>query len=215
MKMDSKQKKELMEKYMRVNALLYRYYVRGRRHPGTDPHRGQGRVLSILKMKPEISQKELAYILDMRNQSLGELLKKLERSGYITRTQSEEDKRSMNIQLTDEGMNAANQLLDSGQMDGLMDCLTDEEQQKLNQILDKLELQLQSRMEDDDDRPRRHHRHGRGMAGRGWGMMHDMPPHMHGGGMPPHMAGYAEDIPDILWYEDFEKQDPADGSEEQ
>jgi Transcriptional regulators len=68
-----------------------------------DPQRGQGRVLALLKMRPEISQKDLSYLLDIRPQSLGELLAKLERGGYITRTPSETDNRVMNIKLTEAG----------------------------------------------------------------------------------------------------------------
>ena len=48
-----------------------------------NPLRGQGRVLAILKMKPEISQRELTYLLNMSKQSLAELLAKLEMSGHI------------------------------------------------------------------------------------------------------------------------------------
>lgn len=33
-------------------------------------HIGQGRVLAILKLKPEISQRDLSYLLDMSKQSL-------------------------------------------------------------------------------------------------------------------------------------------------
>ena len=58
-------------------------------------HRGQGRVLGILRMKPELSQRELTYLLNMSKQALAELLFKLEKSGYITREPSEEDKRVM------------------------------------------------------------------------------------------------------------------------
>ena len=59
----------------------------------------------MLKLKPEISQKELSDLLDMRPQSLGELLGKLERNGYITRTPSERDQRVLIIRLTDAGKN--------------------------------------------------------------------------------------------------------------
>ena len=51
--------------------------------PYGDSRRGQGRVLAILKMQPEISQKELLYLLDMRPQSLGELLSKLEKTDTL------------------------------------------------------------------------------------------------------------------------------------
>lgn len=103
----------LWEKYVRMDGLLRRYAQmcrQARGHEGPDPHRGQGRVLSLLKLQPEISQRELSYLLDMRAQSLGELLFKLERSGYITRTPSEEDKRVLIIRLTPEGLTEAEKI---------------------------------------------------------------------------------------------------------
>lgn len=42
-----------------------------------------------------------------RSQSLGELLAKLERSGYITRSPSEADRRVIGIHLTDAGKKAS------------------------------------------------------------------------------------------------------------
>ena len=69
-----------------MESLMHRYHhiaCRGSRMSETQ--RGQGRVLAWLKMQPEISRKELAYLLDMRAQSLGELLAKLERIAYIER----------------------------------------------------------------------------------------------------------------------------------
>jgi len=77
----------LMEQFSRAAMLLHRYTHHSRRTQGPfeDPHRGQGRILALLKVKPEISQRELSYLLDIRNQSLSELLTKLEKAGYISR----------------------------------------------------------------------------------------------------------------------------------
>lgn len=57
----------------------------------------------MLKLKLEITQKELTYLLDMSKQALGELLSKLEKAGYITRKPSEEDRRMIIITLTEKG----------------------------------------------------------------------------------------------------------------
>lgn len=111
-----------------------------------DPRRGQGRVLAILKMQPEISQKDLSYLLDMRPQSLGELLTKLEKNGYITRTPSETDRRVMNIKLTKEGTEATEEIEKKFSFDELFDCLSEEEQKNLssnlNRIIETLEAQI-------------------------------------------------------------------------
>lgn len=68
-----------------------------------NPTRGQGRILSILKMKPEITQKELLFLLNMSKQSLAELLSKLEKNGFIVRQPSPTDRRVSLITLTEKG----------------------------------------------------------------------------------------------------------------
>ena len=69
----------------------------------------------------------MSKILDMRPQSLGELLEKLERNGYITRNPSEEDQRIMTVRLTEAGKELANseERLDT---DDLFSSLNSEEQ---------------------------------------------------------------------------------------
>jgi DNA-binding MarR family transcriptional regulator len=121
-----------------------------------NPHRGQGRVLSILKMKPEISQKELTYLLNMSKQSLAELLAKLEKSGYITREPSEEDKRVLTVKLTEEGMNAA---IDAGdetsETTKVLDCLNEEELDKFSEYLDRIISRYEEQFPEEDFQERR------------------------------------------------------------
>lgn len=129
--------------------LLHRYHHHGFKEQRSfaNPHRGQGRVLALLKMQPEISQKELTYLLDMRNQSLSELLSKLEKAGYITRSQSETDRRVVDLKLTDAGREAASQLEQQKEgIDQIFECLNEEEQKNLSDYLERLiaELEKQS-----------------------------------------------------------------------
>jgi len=140
---------DLMEQLMRTSGLLHRYQMFNLRcfGPQGNPHRGQGRVLSILKMKPEISQKELGYLLDMRNQSLGELLNKLEKNGYITRTPSEEDRRTAVIRLTPEGEAAAGDPTVAAEED-LFSSFSEEERKNLSDYLDRIIAALEKRFED-------------------------------------------------------------------
>lgn len=142
--------RNLMEKLFRLGALLHRYYHHQRREwgPFGDPHRGQGRVLSMLKMQPGISQKDLSYLLNIRSQSLGELLAKLERSGLITRTPSDSDRRAMNIELTEEGEKTADETRKRQESSRPFDFLSREEQEKFNELLDKLIEGLEERMEE-------------------------------------------------------------------
>ncbi len=144
----------ILEEFNKVSKLLSRYQLWHYRKfgPSGDPHRGQGRVLAILKLQPEISQKDLGYLLDMRNQSLGELLGKLEKSGAITRESSEEDRRSMNIKLTEYGAKLAGQ---GGRkpddIGRVFDCLSAEEQNKLHEILTHLAAELEMLLGPDEE----------------------------------------------------------------
>ncbi|MDO3412158.1 MarR family transcriptional regulator [Saccharibacillus sp. CPCC 101409] len=143
------QDESLARQFFHTMALMHRYHHisrRDREHRG-DPHRGQGRVLALLKLKPEITQKELTYLLNMRNQSLGELLVKLERSGFIERTPSESDRRVMNVKLTEAGLEAANRAEEQQQdNDRLFDFFTDEEQAELGGYLKRLIEELEKKL---------------------------------------------------------------------
>ena len=101
----------MAEKNNLTNTLLETYHLMRRYHMtwygknfgGLDPRQGQGRILSALRRMHSIGQKELGFILDIRPQSLGELLQKLESNGYITRYRSEKDKRALIVELTAKG----------------------------------------------------------------------------------------------------------------
>jgi DNA-binding MarR family transcriptional regulator len=142
--------KDLQERLRKLTHTIMRHHLHQFHAfgPFVDPHRGQGRVLSILKMKEEITQKELGYLLDMRNQSLGELLNKLEKSGYITRVPSEEDKRTAVIRLTETGKAAA-ETADSRKDDlGLFDSFTDEERAALYDYLGRITTAFEKHLAD-------------------------------------------------------------------
>ncbi|MDE5977468.1 MAG: MarR family transcriptional regulator [Turicibacter sp.] len=113
-------------------------------------HRGQGRVLSILKDKPEITQKELVSLLRIRPQSLGELLTKLEAQGFITREPSKKDRRMTIVKLTEVGkeeIKKNNQMGDS--IEKIFNILDDEEKDQLYHILDKLSKELEENIDSD------------------------------------------------------------------
>jgi DNA-binding MarR family transcriptional regulator len=131
---------DLIEKFYQMMWLLRRSmmgHLRDRGPMGA-PYQGQGRILSLLKLTPEISQKELAHILNIRSQSLGELLAKLERSGYITRTPSEVDRRGMDIRLTESGKAVSEQDVEPAHQGSFFDCLSEEEQSTLSDYLERL-----------------------------------------------------------------------------
>ena len=140
----------LFEQLSRIQWLMHRYHQQKHREYGPmgNPHRGQGRILTLLRLQPQISQKDLGYLLDMRPQSLGELLMKLERSGYITRTPSEEDRRILNIRLTEEGEKAAEQAGQKPDFGSMFDCLSAEEQETLSMLLGRVITSLEQQLGD-------------------------------------------------------------------
>ena len=95
----------LTETFLETHHLMHRYHMAwyGKNFGGLDPRQGQGRILTALRRMNTVSQKELGFILDIRPQSLGELLQKLEANGYIERRRSPTDKRALIVELTEKG----------------------------------------------------------------------------------------------------------------
>ena len=121
-----------------------------------NPHRGQGRVLALLKMKPEISQRELTYLLNMSKQAAAELIAKLEKSGYVTREPSETDKRVMMLKLTEEGAKAAADSDDNAfDSTNMFNCLNDDELAAFSDYLGRIIRQYEEQFPDDDFKQRR------------------------------------------------------------
>ena len=103
--------------------------------PFADSARGQGRILAMLKIQPEIKTRELAYLLGIRQQSLNELLNKLEKSGHVERKPSEKDKRVMVVHLTEKGKKIQQPETDYQE---ILDCLSLEELQQFGEYLDRI-----------------------------------------------------------------------------
>ena len=64
---------------------------------------GRGRIMATLNDRGSMNQCRLAELLDIRPQSLSELLVKMEGDGLLTRVQSAEDRRRIIVSLTEEG----------------------------------------------------------------------------------------------------------------
>jgi len=131
-------------------------------HEGHDPRghgkrcgkrRGQARVITMVAMKEGINQKDLAFLLGIRPQTLGEMLRRLEERGLVERKKSEADARAIQVYLTDEGRARAQEIAERRALAAadLFSVLTDEEKEQLASILDKLATEL------DKYRPRHHH----------------------------------------------------------
>ena len=151
-------RKTVAEQLQQLKLFMHRemfsgYQAGGNKH---NPHRGQGRVLAMLKIKPEISQKELHFLLGMSKQSLAELLVKLEKNGFITREQSESDRRAVTIKLTDEGMKAANDVsYHTSRTIEVLEYFTDEELTIFSGYLERIILRFEEQFPEEDFEERR------------------------------------------------------------
>lgn len=140
---------ELFEKLMHLQWLLHRQKQQelAGHGPFADPTRGQGRVLAVLKLQPEISTKDLSYVLGIRQQSLSELLNKLEKAGYVTRFPLETDKRVMVVKLTEKGETAQQSPPDNSD---IFDCLTSEEQANFSDYLSRIISAVEAQLSDEE-----------------------------------------------------------------
>lgn len=163
--------RQITMQFLQINGFLLRYRMMLYAHKGINPHKGQGRVLAILKLQPEITQKELGYLLDISKQALAELLHKLEKKGYITRTKSEKDRRSFVIKLTEMGHEAIpeeNEEANNQSIEEFFACLSDQEQKNLIKYMDKIIDTIEEKMDTEEDdyalffRERFFARHGHG-----------------------------------------------------
>ncbi|CED91013.1 MAG: MarR family transcriptional regulator [Actinomyces succiniciruminis] len=113
-----------------------------------DTSRGQGRVLAALRLSSPIPTRDLAFLLGVRQQSLNELLKKLEVDGLVERVPSEEDRRIMVVRLTDAGRDAE---IGSRDEEDILAGLDDEEVVAFTATLDKLIAALETKLGVDAD----------------------------------------------------------------
>lgn len=118
-------------------------------HGGSGRH-GQNRVLAALCMQDGLSQKDLAYLLGIRPQSLSEAIDKLEASELVVRRQSEEDRRVTNVFLTDGGRRRAAKVAEDRKKSAqdVFGVLTEEEKDQLASIMDKLIGKLDADLSD-------------------------------------------------------------------
>lgn len=142
----------LYTKLTKLQWLLQRGHMQNQAEHGPmgDSSRGQGRVLAMLKLQPEITTKDLSYLLGIRQQSLNELLNKLEKGGYVARVPSESDRRVMIVTLTDKGKSEEPPKADFSNIFG---CLTEEEQATFSEYLDRMiaALEQQLGVEENDE----------------------------------------------------------------
>lgn len=102
-------------------------------NPATDNLLGQGRVLALLNARGQMRQRDMNAALGVRPQSLGELLIKLERAGYVTREPDPTDKRILLVRITDAGRTC----VDAHELQMPFASFTDEELEQFIGLLDR------------------------------------------------------------------------------
>lgn len=114
--------------------------------------RGQDSILAVLSQQPGMTQKELGEHLGIRPASVSELLMKLERKGLVLREKDEQDRRSIQVRLTEAGLASLAQPEDAPS--DPFQALSGEEQAQLQALLTKLLADWEQRY---GPEPRRHH----------------------------------------------------------
>ena len=127
---------ELHDNFRKVGALMrrerHREFMEGN-YPST-----QKRALTILAMNDGLSQRQLSFILGIRPQSSGEIVLKMEKAGWITRTTDENDNRVHRIFLTEEGKKQADIITNAENKQDVFDCLSEDERNTLTDLLAKV-----------------------------------------------------------------------------
>ncbi|MCL2474939.1 MAG: MarR family transcriptional regulator [Chloroflexi bacterium] len=127
----------------------------GHKKDGLEMHnRGQHRLLLILLVGDGVAQKDLVEKMDIRPTSLGELIDKLETKGYVSRQVNEEDKRSVQIFLTNEGKTKAQEIVERREKSAekIFAGLNGQEQEQLWTLLKKLTASLKEELSKNNDR---------------------------------------------------------------
>lgn len=91
------------EIFRRTDYMLRRCIGKKLRTLDEEIYRSQHRLLMMLGKNPNCSQNELALTLDVSPAAVAVSLGKLEKSGYITRVTSMEDRRSNQVAISEKG----------------------------------------------------------------------------------------------------------------
>lgn len=119
--------------------------------------RGQDSVLTVISQHPGITQKELGERLGIQPASVSELLMKLERKGLVRREKDEHDRRSIKVQLTEDGR--AHLAAPEKESADPFQVLSAEEQEQLRSLLEKLLTDWEQRYPADHHRHKHHNHH--------------------------------------------------------
>ena len=105
-----------------------------------EKYRGQGRLLILLNLHGALTQRELIELTGRRSATLSEQLDGMEKSGLISRCKNEQDKRNVDVELTELGKKAAIEAMQNRQAyaDELFAAMPQRKKQQLAGLLDSL-----------------------------------------------------------------------------
>ena len=98
----------------------------------------QDRALRAIAAQEGVTQRALMEALDVRPSSISELLTKLENGGLIERRPNPDDRRQMQLYLSDSGRAQAARLGEDAPLPDPFEALTDEEQQQYLALTDRM-----------------------------------------------------------------------------
>lgn len=127
----------LMEKMRHLNGMIRRLSMPKPAHEGPRG-RSQARALTQIALRDGITQKELMERLGIMPSSMSELMGKLEGAGLIERKTSEDDRRNVNIFITEDGRKKLEQCNFTSPRFDPFTALTDEEKETFDALMDKL-----------------------------------------------------------------------------
>lgn len=105
-----------------------------------EKYRGQGRLLILLYLHGALTQRELIELTGRRSATLSEQLDGMEKGGLIRRCKNEQDKRNVDVELTEQGKKAALEAFRNRQAyaDELFGRMPQRKKQQLAGLLDSL-----------------------------------------------------------------------------
>ena len=105
-------------------------------------------VLLVLWEKDGIQVKQLSDVLNLDSATLSPILKRLEKSGFITRRRNKEDERVVNLFLTKESIALEK---DVAEIQKQVACQTGLPRTEFIELRDKLNHLVETMVENDDD----------------------------------------------------------------
>jgi DNA-binding MarR family transcriptional regulator len=162
--------RKLLGKLRRLTNLMQRARTKEFSNHDFNMMDGKGRLLSVLQQKDGLTQRELGEELDIRPSSVGELVRKLEANGLVIRQNNKDDRRVMNVYLTEIGRELIenNASLQTEIQANLFQDISEDEKEVFARVLEKMIVSLEDEYSiQDADFMKSGRRHLRGGKGRG------------------------------------------------